>query len=129
MTTLVWLRPGIYGALIGAVLASIVGFTWGGWVTDGTAVARARVLSHNNVVASMVPVCLYLAEGDPDRSTKLATIRAAPSVRKRDALMAFGWATVPGTDTPDQDLANGCLAALDIDRRSPDAINALADGG
>ena len=128
MTTPVWLKPSLYGALIGAVLASIVGFTWGGWVTDGTAVARARILSHDNVVASMVPVCLYMADSDPDRSTKLATIRAVSSSHRREALMAFGWATVPGADSPDQDLAKGCLAALDIDR-SPETIGSSAGGG
>lgn len=37
MTTPEWLRPGIYGALIGAAFVSIAGFTWGGWVTGGTA--------------------------------------------------------------------------------------------
>jgi len=29
MNTPEWLKPGIYGALIGAVFVGVVGFTWG----------------------------------------------------------------------------------------------------
>jgi len=28
--------------------------------------------------------------------------------------MAAGWATVPGTDAPDRDIAQACLAALEL---------------
>lgn len=41
MNTPGWLKPGIYGAVIGAVIVGVVGFTWGGWVTGGTANDRA----------------------------------------------------------------------------------------
>lgn len=114
MNTSEWLKPGIYGALIGAVFVVIVGFTWGGWVTSGTANDQAMTMSHDNVVASMVPVCLDMARSDPARADKLATIRAASTYQKRDALMDVGWATVPGTDAPDRDIAQACLAALEL---------------
>ncbi|HEX5866187.1 MAG TPA: hypothetical protein VFY72_00660, partial [Beijerinckiaceae bacterium] len=32
-----WLRPGLYGAAGGAVALAVIGFSWGGWVTDGKA--------------------------------------------------------------------------------------------
>ncbi|SMH46814.1 hypothetical protein [Maritimibacter sp. HL-12] len=112
MTTPEWLKPGIYGALIGAVLVGVVGFTWGGWVTGGTASDRAKALSRSNVVASMVPVCVGMARSDPARVDKLATIRDASTYQRRDALMKAGWATVPGTDSPDRDIAEACLAEL-----------------
>lgn len=114
MKTPEWLKPGIYGALIGAVCVGIVGFTWGGWVTGGTANARAMAMSRNDVVASMVPVCLNLARADPALADKLATIRATSTYRQRDAVMAAGWATVPGIEAPDRDIAQACLAALEL---------------
>ena len=109
-----WLKPGIYGALIGAVFVGVVGFTWGGWVTGGTANDRAMAMSRDDVVASMVPVCLDMARSDPARADKLATIRAASTYQRRDALMAAGWATMPGTDAPDRDIAQACLMALEL---------------
>lgn len=114
MNTPDWLKPGIYGALFGAVLVGVVGFTWGGWVTRGTSDARAMAMARDDVVASMVPVCLAMARTDPERAAKLDTIRAATTYQRRDALIATGWATMPGAEAPDRDVAQSCLAALEL---------------
>jgi hypothetical protein len=37
-----WIKPGIWGAVIGSVLTMIIGLGWGGWVTAGTANQIAR---------------------------------------------------------------------------------------
>ncbi|MEW9922337.1 hypothetical protein AB2B41_22285 [Marimonas sp. MJW-29] len=109
-----WLKPGIYGAVFGAAFVGIVGFSWGGWVTSGTSNDRAMAMSRDEVVASMVPVCLDMARTDPERTRKLEMIRAASTYQRRDALIAAGWATVPGTDAPDRDIAQACLKELDL---------------
>ena len=123
-----WLKPGIYGALIGAVVVGVVGFTWGGWVTGGTSNDRAMAMSRDDVVASMVPVCLDMAQSDPARADKLETIRAASSYQRRDALMEAGWATMPGMDSPDRDIAQDCLAALDVDNLPERPAKAVDEG-
>jgi hypothetical protein len=128
MNTRELLKPGIYGALAGAVFVGVVGFTWGGWVIGGTANDRAMAMSRTDVVASRVPVCLGMARADPERADTLATIRAASTDQRRDALMAAGWATMPGTDAPDRDIAQACLAALDVDG-SPEPAESAVDGG
>ena len=115
MTTPEWLKPGLYGALLGAAALAVVGFSWGGWVTGGTAQDRAEDLSQETLTTAMVPVCLDIAGSDPQRLAKLETIRAASRYQQRDALMEAGWATVPGADGPDRDLAQACLAAIDLD--------------
>jgi len=124
MNTPEWLKPGIYGALIGAAVVGFGGFSWAGWVTDATAQDRAMEMSHDEVVAAMVPVCLDIAQADPDRMAKLAVIRDAETYRRRDALMDAGWATVPGLEAPDRDIAQACLASLDVDAvpASPDVV-------
>ncbi len=114
MKSPLWFKPGIYGALIGAVSVGIIGFTWGGWVTGGTAETRAAARAHDGVVAAMVPVCLDIARTDPEHSTKLEAIRAASSYQRRDAVMDAGWATIPGTEQPDRDIAQACLSALEL---------------
>jgi hypothetical protein len=129
-----WLKPCIYGALIGAVFVGVVGFTWGGWVTGGNANERAMAMSRGDVVAAMVPVCLDMARSDPARADKLAQIRAASTFlipmmladQRRDALMQTGWATMPGTDAPNRDIAQACLAALDVDL-SPERAESAVD--
>ncbi len=121
MNTPEWLKPGIYGAVIGAVFVGVVGFPWGGWVTSGTANDRAMAMSRDDVVAAMVPVCLDMAQSDPARAEKLETIRAASAYQRRDAVMAAGWATVPGADAPDRDIAQaGIVRGMNL-RPTPPA--------
>jgi len=97
-------------------------------VTGRTANDRAMAMARDDVVASMVPVCLDMAQTDPERMRKLATIRAASSYRRRDALIDAGWATVPGTDAPNRDIAQDCLAALNVDGSLERAENAVDEG-
>lgn len=115
MTIPDWLKPGLYGALIGAVFVGVVGFFWLGWVTGGSARAMADEMVQDEIVAAFVPYCVGSSQSDAARVEKLATIEATPTAERRDALMATGWATMPGTDAPNADLARACLEGLDLD--------------
>jgi hypothetical protein len=115
MTSPEWLKPGLYGAVIGAIAISIVGFSWAGWMTGGNAGKLAKNQAQEEVVTALVPVCLELSRTDPDRIAKLETIKSANGFNRRKAIMDAGWATAPGKDTPDRNLATACLAGLKID--------------
>ena len=115
MNTPEWLKPGIYGALVGAVAVSILGFTWGGWTTAGGAQEMADNFAAEQVTLAMVPVCLGLSKADAERASILATLQEASSFQRRTAMMETGWATMPGTDAPSRDLASACLAELELD--------------
>jgi hypothetical protein len=69
-----------------------------------------------------------MARSDPARADKMATIRAATTFQRRDALMTAGWATMPGTDAPNRDIAQACVAALDVDG-SPERAESAVDEG
>ena len=115
MTTPEWLNPGVYGAVIGAGTAIVVGFSWGGWMTGGGAEELAADRAHDEVVAALVPICLQISQDDPDRMAKMATITEATTYQRRDAVMEAGWATVPGAEAPDRDLAQACIEGLDLE--------------
>jgi pimeloyl-ACP methyl ester carboxylesterase len=115
MTTPVWLKPGAYGAVIGAVAIMVVGFSWGGWMTGGGATELAADRAHDEVIAALVPICLQISQNDPDRVTKMATITEATTYQRRDAVMAAGWATVPGAEAANRDLAQACIEVLDLE--------------
>lgn len=114
MTFPAWLKPALYGGVAGAALAAFVGFSWGGWMTGAAARDHAMEMAHDDVVAALTPVCLSLSAADPDQASKLETIRAASVYQRRDAVMKTGWATVPGAADPDRDLAQACLAELEL---------------
>ena len=115
MTFPEWTKPGVYGTLVGAVAVSILGFTWGGWTTAGSADEMAQSFAANEVTLAMLPVCLNLSQVDTERAAKLATLQEASSFQRRNAMMETGWATLPGTDAPSRDLADACLAGLELD--------------
>ena len=110
-----WTRPGVYGAAIGAVTVAIVGFSWGGWTTSGSATTMAKEFAADEVTMALVPVCLDISAADPERVTKLATVQDASGFNRRKAMIATGWATIPGSETPDNDLALACIEGLELD--------------
>ena len=108
-------KPGVYGAFVSAVAVSIFDFTWGGWTTAGSADEMAQSFAADKVTLAMVPVCLNLSKADTERTAKLAALQEASSFQRPKAMMETGWATLPGTDTPSRDLADACLARLELD--------------
>ncbi|GAA6181080.1 hypothetical protein NBRC116594_25180 [Shimia sp. NS0008-38b] len=115
MTFPEWTKPGIYGALGGAIAISIIGFTWGGWTTSSNAQAMAQKMANDEVTLALVPVCLGLSAADSERVEKLATLQDLSGFGRRKAMMETGWATHPGSDKPDRNLADACLAELALD--------------
>ena len=115
MTMPEWLKPGLYGAVIGAIAITITGFSWGGWMTGGAANEAAMKLAQAETTAALVPTCLAMSQADPERVAKLELITSAPSYKRGGAIMEAGWATAPGMDAPDRDLAKACEAALELD--------------
>ena len=115
MTFPEWTKPGIYGALGGAIAITILGFSWGGWTTSGTAQQMAEDLADEEVALAMVPVCLEMSAADPDRAEKLAVLQEASRFSRSAALMETGWATQPGADRPSRDLADACIDGLNLD--------------
>jgi len=112
MNTPEWLKPGIYGAVVGAVVVGIVGFSWGGWVTGGTADKMASDKARYEVVAALVPICLEQSKQDPQLTETLAQLKAASSYKRSGMLMDAGWATMPGSADPDRAVASACIEKL-----------------
>jgi len=112
MNTPEWLRPGLYGAAGGAIALAIVGFSWGGWVTGGTAQKMASDQARLEVVAALVPVCIQQSKQDPQVTETLAQLKEASNYQRSDMLMKAGWATMPGTSDPNRYVASACMDKL-----------------
>ncbi len=112
MTTPKWLKPGLWGAVTGAVALAIIGFSWGGWVTGSTADQLASDKAKLEVVAALVPICIEQSKQDPQVADKLTELKAASSYRRRDMLIKAGWATMPGSNDPNRRVASACMDKL-----------------
>ena len=107
-----WLKPALQGAAVGAVAISIVGFTWGGWVTGGTAKQMASEQARLEVVAALVPICMEQSSQDPLVVATLAQLKDTSNYQRSDMLMKAGWATMPGSSDPNRDVARACMEKL-----------------
>ena len=107
-----WFKPGIKGAAVGAVALAIVGFSWGGWVTGGTAKQIASDQARLEVVAALVPICLNQSSQDPQVIETLAELKDTSSYQRSDMLMKAGWATMPGSSDPNRNVARACMETL-----------------
>jgi hypothetical protein len=112
MNTPEWLKPGLYGAAVGAVVVAIVGFSWGGWVTGGTAKQMASDQARLEVVAALVPICVEQSKQDPQVMETLAQLKDAGRYQRSDMLMKAGWATMPGSSDPNRNVASACMEKL-----------------
>ncbi|MEQ8652279.1 MAG: hypothetical protein RIC87_07425 [Kiloniellales bacterium] len=107
-----WIKPGLVGAAAGAVVLAVVGFSWGGWVTGGTADKMASDQARLEVVAALVPICVEQSNKDPQVVATLARLKDASSYQRRDMLMKAGWATMPGSSDPNSNVASACMEKL-----------------
>lgn len=108
-----WIKPAIWGAVVGSVLTMIVGFGYGGWTTSGTAAREAKQLAETAVTAALVPLCVAQSKADGSGLKKMGELRAlTSSYEQRDFVTKTGWATMPGSDDPNNDVAGACAAAL-----------------
>jgi alpha/beta superfamily hydrolase len=108
-----WIKPAVWGAVCGSILTMIVGFSYGGWVTGGTANRLAIQQADAAVTAALVPVCVAHSKADAAAPTRLAELRAmTSSYEQQQFVTKVGWATLPGDENPNASVAEACASAL-----------------
>jgi hypothetical protein len=106
------LKPGIWGAVIGAAAISVLGFSTFGWTLGGTAERLARERAQMAVVDVLTPICVERFHQQTDASAKLTEFNKTPTWKRRSIIEEGGWATVPGTNTPNSAVASACAERL-----------------
>jgi hypothetical protein len=103
----------LQGIAVGAVASMAIGFSWGGWVTGGTANKLAADRAGAAVVTALTPICVAKFMQDGDVQANLAVLRKMPSNwQQGQYLEKGGWATPPGAASTDYELARACAAKL-----------------
>ena len=101
-----------WNAIVGAILISIVGFSWLGWVTGGTAQQEAEQRAKKSVNNRLAKICVYQFGKDPEKALKLEELKGRSSWNRGDYLKNQGWATMPGEEEPDHGVAEKCAELL-----------------
>lgn len=103
--------PALLGAAAGAAVLAFVGFSWGGWVSGGTAERSARLRADAAVVTALAPVCVDRFDRATSAGDNRATLRAIDSGSQGDYVEKGGWAeTLPAERVPQ--VARACAELL-----------------
>jgi hypothetical protein len=103
----------LQGIAIGAVASMAIGFSWGGWMTSGTANRLAADRTGIAVVTALTPICVANFLENNDAEANLAVLRKIPTNWEQGQyLEKGGWATRPGAASSDYELARACAAKL-----------------
>ncbi len=103
---------GFWSAIGGVILTLILGFTWGGWVTGGTAGEMAEEAAEQAVVNRLTPICLAQFNQDPEKDQKLKELKKTDFWTRTSYVEKQGWATMPSDKKPDSKVAAECASQI-----------------
>ena len=106
------IKPFACGAVIGAIALSIVMLSTGWAVTSNTAQTDSRVMSQRAVVESLAAICVAQFEHTDNKAEKLSKLAATDSWQRGSYVSDQGWATMPGSDSPESAVALECAERL-----------------
>jgi hypothetical protein len=105
-------KPYLVGAVGGAVVLAIVGFSWGGWVTGGTAEVMANKRAKSATVAALAPICVAKFRQDSGFDAMLSELNETRTYQRAAFIEKGGWATMPGSEKGDRDVAKACAEMI-----------------
>ena len=104
------IQYGIGGVICGAIVAMIIGFAWGGWVTAGT----NQKMSGEAVLASQAAICVAQYVKEPNSQEKLKEYAAIDSYKRYEFIEKGGWDKMPGQKEASSGVSSACVAGLDV---------------
>ncbi len=106
------IKVGFWSAIGGAIVLSIIGFNWGGWVTGGTARVMAEEMVVKAVGGRLTPICVAQFNQDPEKDQKLKKLKETDSWARDSYVEKQGWATMPSEKKPDRKVAAECASQI-----------------
>ncbi len=104
------LKYGAGGLVVGAVIAMIIGFAWGGWTTSGT----TKTMTEEAVLASQAAICVAQFMKEPNHKEKLKELTELSSYQRADLIEKGGWDIMPGQEKAGYLVARACSDGLEL---------------
>jgi hypothetical protein len=113
-------KPAITGAVIGIVAVLVIEFATGAVVTSSSAKEMASNKADDAVVSSLTPICISQFKKEGDQKTLLKALEKQSFWLRGDFVEQHGWATMPGSQKPNNQVASACadkLVAMDDSKK------------
>jgi hypothetical protein len=113
-----------FWSCIGCIVATmILGFTWGGWVTGGTARKMATSAAADAQAHLAAAVCVDRFLKGPDAGARLAELRKSDYWSRDDVLEKGGWLSMAGQKKPTDGAAELCAEKLIMTKLAPNTAS------
>lgn len=99
-------KHGAWGAVVGAVIAIIIGFAWGGWQTTGMAEEVA--------LANRAAICVAQFMKQPNAQEKLKELKEVSSWDRASFIEKGGWDKMPGEAQASSTVSRACAEGLGL---------------
>jgi len=106
------IKTTLLGAVCGAIVLVIVGFSWGGWVAGGTAREMAEEMAENAVVDHLARICVEQFRRDSAKDRKFEELKKEQTWTRDRYVEKQGWATMPGRTKADKKVAKMCAEMI-----------------
>ena len=103
-------KYGVWGLIVGGIIAMIIGFAWGGWTTFRT----TKTMTEEAVLASQAAICVAQFMKQPAHEEKLKELGEIDSWKRAEFIEKGGWDKMPGQETADYAVARACSDGLEL---------------
>ena len=103
---------GVWGFIIGAVVAMIIGFKWGGWTTSSTTQQMTKEAVSASQVASQAAICVAQFIKEPKYDERLQALEKVDSYERHKYIGKGGWDKMPGQKEALSGVAEACAEGL-----------------
>lgn len=103
-------KYGIWGLLLGAGAAMIIGFNWGGWTTKGT----SQAMMETAVLTTRAAICVAQFAKQPNDQKRLKELKAINTWERAAFIEKGGWDKMPGEEKADATVSRACAEGLSV---------------
>jgi hypothetical protein len=101
---------GVWGLIVGAIIAMIIGFAWGGWTTSGT----TKTMTEEAVLASQAAICVAQFMKDPNHEEKFKEFGELSTYKRAEFIDKGGWDIMPGQEKAGYAVARACADGIEL---------------
>ena len=104
------MKYGSWGLVIGAIVAMIIGFGWGGWSTA----SAAQEMTENAILESRTAICVAQFMTDSGNADNLVEFEKIDSWKRYKLVEKGGWNKMPGQEEAVYGVARACAEEIEL---------------
>src|SRR5688572_1849071 len=108
--TEVKVKYGVWGLILGAGIAMIIGFNWGGWTTKGT----SQQMTDSAVLTTRAAICVAQFAKAPNDQQRLKELKAINTWERAAFIEKGGWDKMPGEANANAAVSRACADGLGV---------------